>query len=132
VLTGPQIILTLKVLVTAVTILFAAAMLALILGKKRLHGRLNGLFFVLTMTTVVAFELLLRFGVDVTSTFSDEARAALRLHLLFAIPSALVLPAMMLSGARRWKLFHIACGVLFLLLWTGTFVTGVFFLPHGG
>lgn len=131
-LTGPQIILTLKVLVVAVSVLFAAAVVSIAFGRKKLHGRLNTAFFILTMTTVVGFELLLRFFVDVSATFSDEARQALRVHLCFAIPSALLLPAMILSGARHWVKLHVACGILFTLVWIGTFVTGVFFLPHDG
>ena len=130
--TGPQIILTLKILVVAVTILYAAAILAIATGRKKLHGRLNTAFFILTMTTVASFELLLRCFVDVSATFDDEAREALRIHLYFAVPSAAVLPVMILLGrARRVKL-HVALGILFTLLWIGTFVTGVFFLPHGG
>ncbi len=131
-LTGPLIILTLKVLVVAVSVLFAAAVVSIALGRKKLHGRLNTAFFILTMTTVVGFELLLRFFVDVSATFSDDARQALRVHLCFAIPSAILLPAMILSGARHWVKLHVACGVLFTLVWIGTFVTGVFFLPHDG
>ena len=131
-LTGPLIILTLKVLVVAVSVLFAAAVVSIALGRKKLHGRLNTAFFILTMTTVVGFELLLRFFVDVSATFSDDARQALRVHLCFAIPSAILLPAMILSGARHWVKLHVACGILFTLVWIGTFVTGVFFLPHDG
>lgn len=131
-LTGPQIILMLKVLVVAVSLLFAAAVVAISLGKKKLHGRINTAFFLLTMTTVVGFELLLRFFVDVSATFSDEARQALRIHLYFAIPSAVLLPVMMFLGLKKWVKLHVACGLLFTLLWIGTFVTGVFFLPHDG
>ena len=86
--TGPEIILTLKVLVTAVTVLFACAVAAILAGHKRLHGRLNVAFFVLTMTTVVGFEVLIRLGTDVTASFSDEARQMLRIHLGFALPAA--------------------------------------------
>lgn len=130
--TGPEIILALKVLVSAVTVLFVAAVVAIALGEKRLHGRINSLFFLLTMTTVVGFEILLRGFVDVRATFSEEARQALRIHLCFAVPSAVLLPAMLLSGRFHWVRFHLACGALFTLAWIGTFVTGVFFLPHGG
>jgi uncharacterized membrane protein YozB (DUF420 family) len=130
--TGPQIILTLKVLVTVVTVLLAVALWAIATGRKRLHGRINRVFFVLTLTTVVGFELLLRVGTDVSASFSDAARQALRVHLWFAVPSALVLPVMLLSGVRHWRTLHLTCGVLFLVLWIGTFVTGVFFLPHDG
>ena len=129
---GPAIILTLKVLVIAVTVLYAAAILAIASNRKKLHGRLNTAFFLLTLTTVVGFELLLRLGVDVAATFTPDAREALRIHLYFAVPSAIVLPAMMLSGVRHWKVLHIYLGILFTLLWIGTFITGVFFLPHSG
>ena len=131
-LTGPAIILALKVLVSAVTVLLAAAIWAIATGRKKLHGRINTLFFVLTMTTVIGFELLIRLGTDITSTFSDEARQALRVHLTFAVPAALVLPLMLWSGATGRRGVHLPLAVLFAVLWAGTFVTGVFFLPHGG
>lgn len=130
-LTGPQIILTLKVLVAAVTVLFAASLVALATGRKRLHGRINWVFFILTITTVLGFELLLRLGTDVTSQFSDDARHALRIHLGFSVPSALLLPVMLFTGAKRRREVHILLGVVFSVLWAGTFVTGIFFLPHG-
>lgn len=130
--TGPQIILTLKVLVTAVTVLLAVALWAIATGRKRLHGRLNTAFFVLTLTTVVAFEALLRFGVNVKETFTPEQRQALLVHLYFAVPSALLLLVMLPSGLRKYKRLHVACGAVFVVVWVGTFVTGVFFLPHAG
>lgn len=131
-LTGPHIILTLKVLVSLVTALLAFSLWAIATGRKRLHGRVNRLFFVLTMATVIGFEVLLRVGTDVSSTFSDATRQALRIHLYFAIPAAVFLPLMIISGVRHWKVVHLATGVLFLVFWIGTFVTGVFFLPHDG
>src|SRR4051794_38014480 len=74
---GPDIILTLKILVTAVTVLLLASLAALARGNPRLHGRLNTVFFVLTMGTVVGFEGLLQF-VDVKSAFDPPTREALR------------------------------------------------------
>ncbi|OWK37639.1 DUF420 domain-containing protein [Fimbriiglobus ruber] len=130
--TGPEIILTLKVLVTAVTVLFAASLWAIATGRRKLHGRINTVFFVLTLTTVLGFELLIRLGTDITSQFSDEAKRALTIHLYFAVPSALLLPVQLYTGVTHRRSFHIAVGTLFLILWTGTFVTGLFFLPHGG
>ena len=127
---GPEILLTLKVLVTAVTLLFAAAVAAIAAGRKTLHGRLNTAFFVLTATTVVGFELLLRFGVDVSSTFSPEARQALRIHLGFAVPAALLLPVMLWSGATQRRRLHLPLAVAFTLLWAGTVFTGLVTLPH--
>jgi len=128
--TGPEIIVALKVLVTAVTVLLAAAVLAVATGRKRLHGRLNTVFFVLTMATVLGFEGLLRFGTDVAGSFSPEARQALRVHLWFAVPSAALLPLMLWSGATGRRRAHLPLAAGFAVLWSGTFVTGVFFLPH--
>lgn len=127
---GPDIILTLKVLVAAVTVLLLASLAALAAGRPRLHGRLNAVFFALTMLTVAGFEGLLQF-VDVKSAFDPAAREALRVHLYFAVPSAIILPAMFLTGWRGWKRLHLALSVVFAAVWAGTFVTGVFFLPHG-
>ena len=128
--TGPQIILVLKVLVTAVTVLLAASLVALAAKRPKLHGRINTAFFVLTMLTVVGFEVLVRLGTDVTSQFSDDARRALRVHLCFSIPAAVVLPVQFVLGLTGYKRAHVALGGVFAVLWAGTFVTGVFFLPH--
>lgn len=128
---GPQIILTLKILVATVTVLFAASLVALLLKRPRLHGQINTVFFILTMLTVVGFEALLQF-VDVSAAFTDEARHALRIHLYFAVPSAVLLPIMLFTGRTRRRTAHIALGLGFTILWLGTFVTGIFFLPHQG
>ena len=128
--TGPDIILTLKILVTAVTVLLVASIVALVLGKPRWHGRINTAFFVLTMLTVAGFEILHQF-VDVKSTFDPATRESLRIHLYFAVPSAIVLPFMFLTGIKRRKSIHLALSVVFVTLWVGTFITGVFYLPHG-
>ena len=128
--TGPEILLTLKVLVSAVTVVFAAAVVAIATGHRRLHGRLNLAFFVLTMTTVLGFELLLRLGTDVSASFSPEAKAALRIHLVFAVPSALLLPLMLWSGATRRRRLHVPLAVVFTLLWAATVYTGLFTLPN--
>ena len=127
--TGPEILLALKVLVSAVTVVFAAAIVAIATGYRRLHGQLNVVFFVLTMTTVLGFELLLRLGTDVSATFSPEAKAALRVHLVFAVPSALLLPLMLWSGATRRRRLHVPLAVVFTLLWAATVYTGLFTLP---
>jgi len=126
---GPDIILTLKILVTAVTVLFAASIVAIASGRQRLHGRINTVFFALTLGTVAGFELLLQF-VDVKSAFDEPTREALRVHLFFSVPSAIVLPAMFLTGRTHRRSLHLGLAVLFVALWIGTFITGVFFLPH--
>ena len=128
-LTGPTIILTLKVLVATVTVLLVGSLAALAAGRPRLHGRINTLFFALTMLTVAGFETLLQF-IDVKSAFDEPALDSLRTHLWFAVPSAIMLPAMFLSGVKRRKKLHIALSVGFVTLWTGTFITGIFYLPH--
>ena len=75
---GPTIILILKILVSAVTVLFASSLVALATGRKKLHGTINKVFFALTITTVLGFEVLLRLGTDVTSQFSEAAKSAAR------------------------------------------------------
>jgi uncharacterized membrane protein YozB (DUF420 family) len=128
-LTGPTIILTLKVLVTLVTVLFTAAIVAIVIGERRWHGRLNWAFFILTMTTVIGFEMLLRLGTDVSATFSPEAKEALRVHLYFAIPSAILLPMMLYTGATHRRRVHLVLATAFTLMWIGTLITGLG-LPH--
>lgn len=128
-MTGPTIVLTLKVLVVAVTILLVGSLVALAAGRVRLHGRINTAFFALTMLTVFGFEVLLQF-VDVKATFDQTARDMLRVHLYFSVPSALMLPTMLYTGLARRRRVHLAFAAVFAVLWTGTFVTGVFFLPH--
>jgi uncharacterized membrane protein YozB (DUF420 family) len=56
--------------------------------------------------------------------------ARLRVHLCFAIPSALLLPVMLYTGFAK-KSVHRKLAVLFGILWTGTAITGIFGLPHG-
>jgi hypothetical protein len=129
-LTGPQIILTLKVLVATVTVLLLASLVALTMGKPRLHGQINTVFFALTMLTVFGFEGLIQYGLNITEAFDTQARQALSVHLCFAIPSALLLPVMLYTGKTRRKTSHIAIGVVFGIMWAGTFVTGIFYLPH--
>lgn len=126
--TGPQIILTLKVLVVTVTVLLALSLVALAMGRPKLHGRINTVFFVLTVVTVLCFEGLLQV-VPVAELFSPEARAALRVHLCFSVPSTLILPVMLATGKMHRRKFHTALGIVFLVLWTGTLITGLG-LPH--
>ena len=127
--TGPEIILALKILVSAVTVLFAASVVAIAAGRRRLHGRINLAFFVLTMTTVLGFELLLRVGTDVSASFSPGAKAALKVHLVFAVPAALLLPLMLWTGATRRRRLHVPLAVVFTLIWAATVYTGLFTLP---
>jgi Ni/Fe-hydrogenase subunit HybB-like protein len=126
-----DVILTLKVAVATVTLLLVASLVALAAGRPRWHGRLNTVFFALTAATVLGFEVVIRLvRPDLTAGFTPEQREALSVHLGFALPAAVLLPAMLFTGRRRYKSVHRALAVVFLVLWAGTFVTGVFFLPH--
>jgi hypothetical protein len=131
VLTGPNVILTLKIAVVAVTVLLLASLVALATGRRRLHGRINFFFFVLTLAAVLGLELLIRFvKPDVFDYLDDATRSALRLHLWFSIPAAVLLPVMYFTGRTGRGRLHFALAMVFVILWIGTFVTGVFFLPH--
>jgi hypothetical protein len=130
-LTPGSVILALKIAVAAVTVLLAASLLALAAGRPRWHGRLNIVFFVLTAATLVGFEVVVRLvNPTLTAGFTAEQREALAVHLGFAVPAAVLLPAMLYTGLRKYRTLHVSLSVFFLALWAGTFVTGVFFLPH--
>jgi hypothetical protein len=125
------VILVLKLAVGTVTVLFLGSLAALAAGRRRLHGRLNIAFASLTATAVLGLELLIRVvEPDLFSYFDDATRRALTVHLCFSVPSTALLPVMLLTGLRHRVYLHVALGSLFLLLWGGTFVTGIFFLPH--
>src|SRR5208282_5293214 len=55
-LTGPHVILALKVAVAGVTLLLLLSFVALARGNYRLHGRINLVFFTLTLVTLLGFE----------------------------------------------------------------------------
>lgn len=131
-LTGPNVILTLKVAVAAVTILLLASLVALATGRRQLHGRINFFFFILTLAAVLGLEGLIRFiNPNVFDYFDDEARRMLRLHLWFSVPAAILLPVMYFTGRTGRGRLHFALALVFVILWAGTFVTGIFFLPNG-
>ncbi len=132
-LTGPNVILVLKVAVLAVTALLLASLTALWRGNVRLHGRINIVFFGLTATTLVVFELLIRVirpDLFLYVDENEELRSALFVHLCFAVPSALLMPVMLYTGLTHRRRAHLTLAWVFGALWLGTFVTGVFFLPH--
>ena len=131
--TAGLIILTLKIAVVAVTVLLLASLVALWRGRYRLHGLINKAFFVLTLTALVGLEVIARLlapELFLEHFEKHQARAALGTHLAFSMPAALLLFIMLFTGVRRQRRVHIALGIVFLVVWTGTFVTGVFFLPH--
>jgi hypothetical protein len=130
-LTGPNVILALKVAVLTVTLLFLTSLVALARGRYRLHGRINISFFVLTALAVVGLELIIRLIDESIFNYLDEsARRNLTIHLCFSIPVTAVMPLMLFTGLTHRRRWHLSLAVLFAILWTGTFVTGIFFLPH--
>ena len=130
-MTAGLIILILKIAVAVVTGLFLASLVALALGRTKIHGRINIAFFALTMAALVGLELIAR--VIVPEVFDDYVREhgdVLRVHLAFSLPSAGMLFVMLFTGLWRRRYLHIAAGILFAVLWAGTFYTGIFMLPH--
>ena len=133
-LTPENVILTLKIAVVAVTLLLLASLVALAGGRYWLHGRINLVFFVLTLSALIGLEVVARFLIK-QEVFEEyfkqtEAETALGVHLSFSLPAALLLPFMLYTGLRRRRALHLALAMVFGILWTGTFITGVFFLPH--
>lgn len=127
------IILLLKMAVVAVTLLLTVSLTALAHGNVRLHGRLNIAFFALTLGALLGVELVARVispGIFNAFLVQHDATSIMRLHLKFAVPSAGLMFLMLFTGLCRFRSAHMVLGVLFLILWTGTFITGVFFLPH--
>ena len=130
-LTGPQVILLLKCAVGLVTILLIACGIALGKRNYRLHGLINTWMASLTLITVMGFELLVRvIGINVTYGWDDSTKFALKVHLCFVIPLVPILVFMLITGWQRRRKMHLSISVLFLILWAGMFITGMFFLPH--
>lgn len=127
--TPGNVILGLKIGVSAVTVLLIASGTAIALGRVRLHGRINIVFFILTTLTVVGFEFIIRFvNPQLTDSFSRGSKTgpahspvvfgALRHHAaIHALDNTK-------SPQTPRPTGHSLC-----MLWTGTFITGVFFLP---
>jgi uncharacterized membrane protein YozB (DUF420 family) len=133
VLTPERVLLSLKIAVLAVTVIFLGSQVALLRGNYRLHGRLNLAFSVLTLAALLGLELVTRVvAPELFTEYFDRTGSwtALYIHLGFAVPSALVLPCMLYTGLRGLRSVHLTLAGLFVIVWTGTVVTGVFFLPH--
>ena len=133
ILSGPHVILGLKIAVIAVTVLLLASLLALGSGRIRLHGRINIVFFVLTVFALFVFEVVIRYINPAAFDYFNadpNLRHALNVHLCFSVPSALLMPFMLYTGLSRYRTAHLLLAFVFGVLWFGTFVTGVFFLPH--
>jgi uncharacterized membrane protein YozB (DUF420 family) len=131
VLTGPQVILTLKVAVVAVTLLLLASLLALARGNYRLHGRINIAFTVLTVAALFGLEVVARVvDPQLFDYFDADTAQSLRVHLCFSVPAATLLPVMLYTGLTHRRDVHLYLAGVFSVLWAGTFITGVFWLPH--
>jgi uncharacterized membrane protein YozB (DUF420 family) len=125
------VILGLKIAVAAVTILLLASLLALSRGNYRLHGRINLIFFTLTLLALLGFEVIIRMidpQIFEYINADEHLRQALNVHLCFSVPSALLMPAMLYTGLTHRRGAHLALACLFGILWLGTFVTGIFTL----
>lgn len=125
-------LLILKIAVIAVSLLLLASLVALCCRNYRLHGRINRVFFVLTLAAVVGLEVIVRIvSPEMMAEYFNEQNAweALYIHLSFSVPAAVLLPVMLFTGLKQRGKLHYRLGILFLLLWVGTFVTGIFFLP---
>lgn len=128
---GPLVILILKIAVVTVTLLFLASLVALRLGNYRLHGRINLAFFTLTLIALFGLEVVVRIiEPDVFDFFDATSRFWLMVHLCFSVPAAIVMPAMLYTGLTHRRKPHLFLAAAFGVLWTGTFITGIFFLPH--
>src|SRR5271166_4433504 len=90
-LTPQNVILTLKVAVFAVTVLLLCSFVALLRGNYRLHGRINLVFFTLSLMAVLGLELVARVLIperfDTYITSDPRMRQALSTHLWFSVPS---------------------------------------------
>jgi hypothetical protein len=123
---GPLVILILKIAVSTVTLLLAASLVALLRGNYRLHGRINLVFFALTLTALIALEALVKFRPKDFEYIQKDPW--LTIHLCFSVPSAILMGAMLYTGLKHRPSWHISLAVLFGICWTGTFITGIFFL----
>jgi hypothetical protein len=122
----------LKVAVIAVTVLLFASLLALARGNYRLHGRINTVFFALTMIAVIGLEVLVQMSDRQLFDYllaEPETRWRLQVHLCFSLPAAVVMPIMLFTGWTGRRDVHLFLAGAFAVLWIGTFVTGIFFLP---
>jgi hypothetical protein len=131
VLTGPDVVLALKGAVLAVTVLLLFSLAALARGQYRLHGRINMLFFFLTVVALVGLEIIARLiDPQVFSYFENDPdlQRALSIHLCFSFPAAALMPIMLYTGLTHRRSIHLLLAAVFGVLWTGTFITGIFFL----
>ena len=132
-LNGPTVILILKIAVVSVTLIFASSLVMLALGNYRIHGRINTVFFILTVVALLGLEVVIRLIRPDIFDYMDgdsDLKRRLTIHLCFSLPATAVMPLMLFTGYTHRRRTHLSLAVVFSILWIGTFVTGVFFLPH--
>lgn len=132
-LTPTLVILSLKYAVGAVTLLLCMSLIALAKGKVQLHGKINVVFFVLTLAALLLFEIVVRMIDPVLFSGlwrNPELAKSLKIHLCFAVPSALIMGIMLFTGLRKFRVLHRRVAIVFLVCWIGTFYTGIFWLPN--
>jgi hypothetical protein len=131
VLTGSTVILILKIAVAAVTVLWLASLAALLVKRYRWHGQINLVFMILTLTAVFGLELLIRvYDPKMFDYFDESTRQLMAVHLCFSVPAAILLPIMYFTGRTGRSRIHYTLAALFSVCWIGTFITGIFYLPH--
>jgi hypothetical protein len=116
-----------------VTFLLLISLLALLRGNYYLHGRINLAFFILTVVALLGLEVLARWiDPELFLYFENDRdlKRALSIHLCFSLPAAAIMPFMLWTGFTHRRSIHLCLAVLFGIVWTGTFITGIFFLPH--
>src|SRR5713226_2045455 len=86
VLTAENVVIALKVAVGTVTLLLLASLLALVRGNYRLHGRINTVFFVLTLTALLSLEVVARLlQPDIFDGYfaNPDTATTFKIHLAF-------------------------------------------------
>ena len=130
-ITGPNIILVLKLAVAAVTVLWLLSLVALLVKRFRLHGQLNLVFMVLTLVAVFGLEFLIRvYDPKMFDYFDEATKRLMAVHLCFSVPAAVLLPVMYVTGRTGRSRLHYVLAAIFSVCWIGTFITGIFYLPH--
>ena len=130
-LNGPAVILILKIAVATVTVFWLASIGALFARRFRLHGQLNLVFMILTLAAVFGLEFLIRvYDPKMFDYFDEPTKRLMAIHLCFSVPAAILLPVMYVTGRMGQSRIHYTLAGLFSVCWIGTFITGIFYLPH--
>ena len=70
-------------------------------------------------------------GINVTEKWDDSTNVgSSRFISAFVIPLVPILVFMLITGWQHRLRMHLSISVLFLILWVGMFITGMFFLSR--